>query len=598
MPAGGKGRAENASQAVEAAGRGLLLALPLVLPFEVPLFRLGPLVITSAELVLYALLAAWGAGRVSALRRGARWRDLLPPDRLGRAVALWLAVVLVSALLAPTFQAEAGKSGLRALAAGLLFFAASDGLRRSGQARRVVLAVVAGGLLSALFALLELWVPSSAPLWRPFHATGFSALGLTRASGSFAYPTIAAMYWEAALPLVAALAWTGSAPAPAPAGKVGERRRGALAAAVATLLVAAILASATRAALVGAALASAAMVIASWRAGTGVRLAAGGSLAAVLVLLAVTLAPAGAGSLSGQRLRFWNDDAWYRARYQVPPGPLVVQAGEELEIAVTVTNTGTLTWPATGRQPVHLSHHWETTTAAGQPRLEFEGQRTFLPRDVAPGEGVALAGQARAPVAPGRYRLRWDLVREHVTWFSQRGVPTGDQAVEVRPATGVRPARRPPRVVAARLEDWLASDLPGRPELWRAAVELWRRHPVLGVGLDNFRRRYPEVIAPATPGRRYRELRLHANNLYLETLAGLGLVGLLALAYLGVALVGVLRARLAAGDLLAVAAAVGAGTYFVHGLLDYFFTFTPTLGLWWILLALARDRPEPLRSAG
>jgi O-antigen ligase len=80
---------------------------------------------------------------------------------------------------------------------------------------------------------------------------------------------------------------------------------------------------------------------------------------------------------------------------------------------------------------------------------------------------------------------------------------------------------------------------------------------------------------------------MHANNFYLETLADLGLVGLAALAFLMVALArqGVEDAR--AGRLLPLAAAVAAGTFFVHGVLDYFLEFTPSYGLYWLLLALA-----------
>ena len=36
-------------------------------------------------------------------------------------------------------------------------------------------------------------------------------------------------------------------------------------------------------------------------------------------------------------------------------------------------------------------------------------------------------------------------------------------------------------------------------------------------------------------------------------------------------------------------------TFFVHGLVDYFFEFTPTLNLWWLLLALAGGISSDLR---
>src|SRR5205814_4271387 len=132
----------------------------------------------------------------------------------------------------------------------------------------------------------------------------------------------------------------------------------------------------------------------------------------------------------------------------------------------------------------------------------------------------------------GHYRLRWDMVCEDVTWFSERGSRTADQEVEVVTGGPRRSARYDQALLAVSLEDWVASMTPTRAELWRAAVRLWARHPLLGVGPDNFRRRYPEVIAPRRPGRHFTDDRMHANNFYLETLADLGLVGLAALAFL------------------------------------------------------------------
>src|SRR5579859_3922394 len=75
----------------------LLILLALTLPFEVPLFRLGPLQITTVELALYAMLTAWGVATTSALVR----RPLeLPPivgvlraQPLVQAALLWCVVL-------------------------------------------------------------------------------------------------------------------------------------------------------------------------------------------------------------------------------------------------------------------------------------------------------------------------------------------------------------------------------------------------------------------------------------------------------------------------------------------------------------------------
>jgi hypothetical protein len=573
--------------------------LPLVLPFEAPLFHVGPLLVTTAELALYLVLGAWAASLLAgwqAGERGVARAALATP--MARTTAFWLATLFVCALGASTHRGAVLKFALRSLGGGLLFFAARDLLRAPGLGRRVSQAVVAGAVISALAALVDSALPGAESLWRPFRTGAFTALGLPRASGAFAYPTIAAMYWEAAVPLLV-VALFGS-------GRGLDRLRpwigGLVATVLAGVLIGAMLLSATRTALVGAALASLAMVVLARRTGgPRVRLAAGGSLALTAVLVGLTLLPGRSDSLLSQRLHWWRDGDWFKARYTVATGPLILKAGKTVAVPVTVRNEGALIWLRGGSNPVHLSYHWERDDATG-PRLEFDGRRTILPAAVQPGETVHLLGGVKAPWTPGHYRLRWDMVCEYVTWFSERGNPTADQEVEVVPGPK-KPAGTSDDddMLASSLEDWVTPATPSRAQLWRAAVRLWLRSPLLGVGPDNFRRLYPEVIAPTREGHRFDDDRMHANNFYLETLADLGLLGVAALCLLVAALVRRARVHAAASRLLPLAAAVAVGTFFVHGLLDYFLEFTPSYGLFWLLLGLAESgtpAAPPAEGAG
>jgi hypothetical protein len=551
----------------------LLVVLAATLPFEAPLFRVGPLLITSTELALYVALAAWGASllagdRMRALTSRAR-RFVSEADPLARAAALWLLVVVLSAALAPAWRAPAIKFALRTTAGVLLFFAARDLARAPGIARRVGLAIVASALVSAVLGLVDSALPNAAWLWRPFRPDHFSMLGLPRPAGPFAYPTIAAMYWEAALPLLVLFA--GRRPLTVAASVAG-----------AGVLVAAILVSATRTALVGAAVGSGALLVLGWPLGKNVRVAAAGALAVTGLFVGMTLLSN--ESRLAQRLHWWRDDRWFGARYTVDPAKLTLPPGAQVGIDVTVENTGVLTWPHEGADAVHLSYHWESHDAQG-PHLSFEGRRTPLPHDIEPGERVALVARVEAPRAPGPYQLRWDLVRETVTWFSERGVPTADQSVRVVAGAGTKADRHGFTMLSSTLEDWVAASIPTRPDLWRAALRLARQHPVLGVGPDNFRHRYPEVIAPAN-GRKFDDDRLHANSFYFETLADLGLAGLAALAFLMVALVRAVLAHAAARRLPVLACGIAGGLFFVHGVLDYFLEFTPVYGLFWLVLGL------------
>jgi hypothetical protein len=398
-------------------------------------------------------------------------------------------------------------------------------------------------------------------------------MGLRRASGAFEYPTMAAMYWEAIVPLCIVAPFASKEPA-SPA-----LRRGSVVASA--LLLLAIFASATRTSLAGVAITCGLLAVLGRRTGPQVTRAAVATLAILGGLLVVGLRPGGADQPLGQRLRWWHDDGWFGARYDLPAVALTANGGEAIAVPITVHNTGSIAWRRAGERPTHLSYHWTLAPEGGAPArlVEFEGRRTDLPSDVEPGNAVQVVGFAKAPIAAGTYRLSWDLVQENVTWFSERGVPPAGQVVEVRTAT---PTAALPTVVAPRI----APEPPPRRRLWRAAIALWRERPLLGVGPDNFRRRYEAVLAPPPGGAPYTDTRMHANSLYFETLADLGLAGAAGLAAIAVALAGALRRHWQSGCLAGVGCAIAALGFFVHGLLDYFFEFTPLYGLFWVSLGL------------
>jgi O-Antigen ligase len=589
--------------------RGLLVVLAVVMPFEAPLFRVGPLLVTTVELALYATLAAWGlvvARRLVALARSSTgivveraMGDVLRDDPLGQAAILWSAVIFASALWAPSYRAAALKFALRSLSGVLAFFAARSLARPPEVSRRVLFALVGGGLLSAATAVVDWLVPSTALLWRVFRAGEFETLGLPRASGVFGYPTIGAMYWEATVPLLVV--------APVLRERLRSRHGapwGAGLAIVASALpLGGILLSATRSALAGALVACVAMAALTWRRRIIVSRIAVAVLGVLLALSAVTLRGGGFGSLLSERLQFWQDENWFRAEYMPGSSPRTVPVGATFQVAFAVRNRGRIVWRRAGDHPTHLSYHWERLgddsaqpPANAMPAFgEFEGLRTLLPADVPPGATVRVRAVARGPAVPGAYRLRWDLVQEGVTWFGDRGNITPAERIDVTEATESSAAS------VAGMESALpiaTPPSPSRPALWHAAILLWRGRPLLGVGPDNFRRRYEAVLWSGSGPTPYEDTRLHANNMYFETLADLGLVGLAALVFIAWALALALRAHWAAGDSAGLGFGVAAGTFFVHGASDYFLEFTPLFCLFWLLLGLTARARSKTRSSG
>lgn len=102
----------------------------------------------------------------------------------------------------------------------------------------------------------------------------------------------------------------------------------------------------------------------------------------------------------------------------VPPGEWL--AGQRVTLPVRVRNTSSSAWPSDGgAAQVHFSYHW--TTEEGDD-VVYDGRRTELAGDVAPGETVALELDIEAPPRPGAYQLELDAVFEYVGWFSDRGV--------------------------------------------------------------------------------------------------------------------------------------------------------------------------------
>lgn len=274
---------------------------------------------------------------------------------------------------------------------------------------------------------------------------------------------------------------------------------------------------------------------------------------------------------------------WYGAAYTVP-ATLTLRPDSFNEIPVTLANRGRITWQSDQTPVFALSYHW--LTGDTEEVVIYDGVRTSFSQPVEPGGDVSVMARVRAPGYPGTYVLVWDVVQEHRTWLSVEGVYPGRTVVRVEGA-----AVTPPLGTHGRMPSGVMR-VP-RLLLWNTALAVTRDHPWLGIGADNFRHVYGRYLGLATW-----DTRVHANNVYLEVLAGTGIVGLAAVAWLMVAmsLAGWRRWRAAASeDLPLLAAAVAACLAIaVHGLVDSFVTFTSTYVVFAIAAALLI---APLKSA-
>jgi hypothetical protein len=569
---------EHATHGARATAACLAVCvLLLAVPFETvtPLLVWAGQSVSSSEAVLLVGCSAW---LLAGLRSGDRltWRTPLTTPWL-----LLLAVSIGAAMLAPAFRDNALNMSMRLAMAFAVFLMTVDAVRTWDRLRIVcLLAATSGVLLSALVIADFIGISQIRELLSAFRPSLTVVGAHVRPSGPFHYPTIASMYLEILFALSLPLAVLAF-----------DRRRRLLAvmlAVVALLIAEASLLTFTRAGLVTIVMTIAWLAFCRLRSvGLDRIVIAHGVLAFVVVGLFLSSRPAESMTL---RLTSEGQDTWYAAAIQAP-ARVHLATGETAAVALTLTNTGSVTWDSSLPQPFRVSYHW--LTADGSKVVSWEGRRTLFPSPVRPGDRVTLQVDVGAPRSPGEYRLMWDIEQEHRLWFSTEpgaGAFSSSAVVSgppLGPAAPLTPLPLPLQQATVR---------PGRLMLWQAAAQMVVDHPLLGVGPDNYRLHYGRYLQIAQP-----DTRIHSNNMYLEVLTGSGLLGASAFAmFAGSAALLAIRARQrveqratvpwdsTSGDARVLVPGVIAAALAVamHGVVDSFLSFTATYVLIAITLGL------------
>jgi O-antigen ligase len=459
-------------------------------------------------------------------------------------LAGYAAAHLASAGLAEAYRTQALKFALRMTA--MVLFAVAIAATPSRAQRAGLLALAGAAALAAGLAVAEASrLPGVDRVLDLFRETSFNVGGVRRASAGSEYPNLGA-----ACLMYGLVAGAGLWP-------VGRRWRGTFLC-WSLLLSVGLLFTYSRGALMASGAGLLTLALARAREGRA-RVWVTAAALGTLVVVAATFA--WRGEIVRLRLGSEGMARWYAADYAPDEDMLSMAPGQLCDTLVRVTNTGRRPW--TIREGFRLSYHWYD--AGGRPI--GDGPRTLLPHDVEPGATVLLQALVHAPPAEGWYALRWDMVHEHTTWFSDEGVPSATVAVAVSsgPELAAVPAVRP--------APWTPPWRPSRGELWGLALGMWHEHPWLGVGPDNYRRLY----GPRS-GHAVWDDRVFANNTLLEAAATTGSFGALALA--GALIASVLAAwralpaalpheRALAETLLGLLAGLAA-----HGMVDYVLAFT------------------------
>jgi len=566
----------------------VLAATLALLPFEGLLLRRfdAPswrFTITDVEAAAAATFLAWLVLLVTQRR--------LPAIPRSVAIALGLLALLtaLSAAAAGVHGPLGAQVATRAALAWGLFLVATDLVCRGRTAAILVAVVLTAATVSAVVGWIAVWNGSADGLFGAGRL--FTVGGVPRMSGTWDYPTIAAMAWESvflvSLPLVAL-----------DRRRLAGDRRWLLALALVPVLAvlgSAVLMTLTRGAFLGL-VAGLAVILVAAVALRSRRLAAAAACAGLLIAGGAVLLYA-RSPLPMERFVTESDRALYGADYAVT-GSLAAAPGTTLGVDVTLTNTGLATWRPDGDQPWRLAALWltpDTRAAVGDHQVA-----ALLPGPVPPGASITVHAVIGVPDVAAPLDLAWDMQQGSVAEFSERDVPVAVTRVTIDAAAAGRPAavtRAQPLLLYPELLPIL-----DRPQLWTAAIRIVERHPLLGVGPGAFRRVYGAEL-----GLTRWDTQIHANDLYLELAATTGLLGLGAF-LLAVGLAVGRQARglgrvsrapaptpavlLLVGSLAATAAALA------HGVVDHFLVFTPMAILFWVLLGLGVGLAERLGGGG
>ena len=553
--------AERSDRASVTAFAGVAI-LMLVAPFEriEPLVRFPGQSISNLEAALVAAGVAWTCA-LCWTRRAPIWRTPVTGPWL-----ILVAAMTCAALVAPTARLNGFHMTGRMAAAFVVYLLAVNAVTtRARLIAAVALAVVAAVVVSVLAVLEYLTVPAVLLWLKAFRTQVMTVGAVVRAGGPLQYPTIASMYLEVVFALGVGL--MVAARDDSRSGRAGTIFTALL------LIAYAITLTFTRSGLLLMA------VVIVWVLAMRVRrlgFEAGGRLVALLGVCVAGLLLA-SRSVDSIWLRFTTEgqESWYRASVAAP-AQVTLATGATTAIPITVTNLGRLDWSSSADSPFFLSYHWMLSD--DERYVIFDGVRTPFASTVSQGDTVSMRPVVRAPRRPGRYRLVWDVVQERRTWFSDE--PGAITAISYATVDGP-PFAGPMQAFPRPRPAWR----PGRLVLWRAAVRMFAAHPLLGVGPDNFRLTYTSYT-----DLRRGDPRTHSNNMYLEMLAGGGLVTAVAFVWwlwraARMSAVGVARTADGRGGVSIGIAAAGIAIL-LHGLVDSFLAFAPIYILFSLTLGL------------
>ncbi len=583
-----------------------LYALVFALPFEFNFGARDHYLYTNLKFQALLLMASWTCLKLAdfaAASRKPRLSAILPlPTAVLLAIATFVVVEVLAAALAPEFRDNALKSAVKGAFGAVLCAAGADligGSVREGertQARAVLLALALSGSCVALIGLAEMaGLGGLSPLVSSFQPNKYWIGNHVRFVSTMEYPNTAgsllgvSMSATLALTILPGLRPDRTLWPPVSVGMLGVQgvalaltySRGALGATLVAILVATWLARKL-----------------TWQKN------AFQVLAACLAVLAggavyqnhVRFEAQSASAPEQRRMAHYGLEATDKVRTLSP--------GRSYQETIAVQNDSPFNWR---RGDYGVGYRWHRLGASGKSPLLAGAD---FGADVPPTQRARISVQLATPRETGEYLLIW-----FVYYRSDDGIEEIKDSFSPGILHVIGPARSPaiPQVLSEQARGYIGlideerRDLngqfvPGRWELWSAALKMFRSRPWLGMGPDNFRiLKWEYMEVPKG------DETILANSLYLELLSGSGLLGMVSFLWLVWE-----SAKVVVPSVSPTAPRRGwvAGYFGVaylaglvsHGAVDYFLKFTPTFLLFWLMLGLlcakTRGAAEGCGAAG
>ena len=149
----------------------------------------------------------------------------------------------------------------------------------------------------------------------------------------------------------------------------------------------------------------------------------------VFTSIHVLLQKQGQGALQGPDRTTQIHDFIHCSKIEAKTGSGPFPPGSKIKVKIQLTNQGNFAWINTG-----LSHRIALGVQLRTPdnSLSDRDHDTIsLPKEVLPGETIKFEAEIKAPKTKGRWILRFDLKKELVFWFSEKGNPTYDLQIEI-----------------------------------------------------------------------------------------------------------------------------------------------------------------------